>query len=284
LSSEVGGLHIRLAQHSDRGTIANLLAQATHFHQHLDWVAPLDLLGQQPFLIAEQDGVPAACLACPIDPQEAAWIRLFALRSGLNPLEIWVPLWEQAQAMIIGQGALHAASIITNYRFTPLVQVSHFQHNQDVIFLEWTGNTSPQMPPFEGTIRPLHRSDLPQVTHVDQTAFEDIWRYSQETLAAALNQAAWATIIEHEGEIIGYQLTTLAPFGAHLARLAVLPEHQGRHLGRALVTDLLDWACRGGDFRISVNTQSDNIKSQRLYQNLGFEPTGLSYPVYRKDF
>jgi ribosomal protein S18 acetylase RimI-like enzyme len=259
------------------------LAVSTHFHQHLDWVAPLDLLGQQPFLIAEHDGVPAACLACPVNPDEASWIRLFALRAGLNPIEIWSPLWNHAQDMIQNRGTQYMASIITNYRFTPLVQASQFHHSQDVIFLEWTDDTPPPMPNFEGTIRPLHPSDLPQATHVDQSAFEDIWRYSQETLSAALRQAAWATVIEFQGEIIGYQLTTLAPFGAHLARLAVLPEYQGRHLGRALVTDLLTWACRGGDFRISVNTQSDNITSQRLYHNLGFQPTGLSYPVYRKD-
>jgi ribosomal-protein-alanine N-acetyltransferase len=241
-------------------------------------------LGQQPFLIAEIDEMPVACLACPVDPAIVAWIRLFALRSGFNPRDIWSPLWDQAESLIVEQGARHAASIITNFRFTPLVQACQFRHTQDVIFLEWTDDSAPASPSIPGIIRPLNHSDLPQVTHVDQTAFEDIWAYSLETMTAAFRLAAWATVVEFEGEVIAYQLTTLAPFGAHLARLAVLPEFQDRHIGRALVTDLLDWACRGGDLRISVNTQSDNIKSQRLYEKLGFTPTGLSYPVYRKDF
>jgi ribosomal-protein-alanine N-acetyltransferase len=280
---EIDDLRIRPAQLTDRVALANLLAVSTHIHQHLDWVAPLDLLGQQPFLIAEIDGLPVACLACPVDPEPVAWIRLFALRAGFNPLQIWLPLWAQAEAMIASYGAKYVASIITNFRFTPLVQACQFQHSQDVIFLEWTGTSAPSLPAIEGTIRPLHPGDLPQVKFVDQTAFEDIWRYSLETLSAALQQAAWATVIERDGEVIAYQLTTLAPFGAHLARLAVLPQHQGKHLGRAMVTDLLDWACRGGDLRISVNTQSDNLESQRLYKKLGFQSTGLSYPVYRKD-
>jgi ribosomal protein S18 acetylase RimI-like enzyme len=280
---KVEDLHIRPAQRDDRGALATLLAGSIHFHQHLDWVSPLELLGQQPFLIAEINDTPVACLACPIDPAVVAWIRLYALRSGYHPLQIWSLLWDQAESQIVNLGAQFAASIITNYRFTPLVQSSQFQHTQDVIFLEWAGESAPPSPPLTGTIRPLKRQDLPQVTHVDQTAFEDIWAYSLETLSSALQQAAWATVVELDGKVIAYQLTTLAPFGAHLARLAVLPEFQDQHIGRALVTDLLDWACRGGDLRISVNTQSDNIKSQRLYQKLGFTPTGLSYPVYRKE-
>lgn len=282
-NSRADDISIRPAEHADRGTLASLLAVSTHLHQHLDWVAPLELLGQQPFLIAELDDMPVACLACPVDPPAAAWIRLFALRSGFNPMRIWSPLWDQAEALIASLGARSAASIITNFQFTPLIQSRQFHHTQDVIFLEWTGDTSPPIPSIRGVIRPLLREDLPQVTHVDQTAFEEIWAYSLETLTSALQQAAWATVVEFEGAVIAYQLTTLAPFGAHLARLAVLPEFQDQHIGKALVADLLDWSCRGGDLRISVNTQSDNIKSQRLYQKLGFTPTGLSYPVYRKD-
>jgi ribosomal-protein-alanine N-acetyltransferase len=279
----VKGLSIRPVHRSDRSALASLLAVSTHLHQHLDWVAPLDLLGQQPFLMAEIDETPVACLACPVDPDTVAWIRLFALRSGFNPMQIWSPIWDQAEAIIADQGARYAASIITNFRFTPMIQACQFQHTQDVIFLEWTRDSAPASPSIQGVIRPLGRQDLAQVTLVDQSAFEDIWAYSRETLTSALQQAAWATVVELGGEVIAYQLTTLAPFGAHLARLAVLPEYQDQHIGRALVTDLLDWACRGGDLRISVNTQSDNIKSQRLYQKLGFTPTGLRYPVYRKD-
>ena len=103
------GLNIRPALRTDRGALATLLAVSTQLHQHLDWVAPLELLGQQPFLMAEVDDLPVACLACPVDPDVVAWIRLFALRTGFDPMQIWSPLWNQAEALIADQGACYAA-------------------------------------------------------------------------------------------------------------------------------------------------------------------------------
>jgi ribosomal protein S18 acetylase RimI-like enzyme len=70
---------------------------------------------------------------------------------------------------------------------------------------------------------------------------------------------------------------------AHLARLAVLPEIQGRGIGRALVQDLFAQLVRNGVYRVSVNTQNDNATSLRLYQRLGFVRTGEQYPVYLYD-
>jgi ribosomal protein S18 acetylase RimI-like enzyme len=70
--------------------------------------------------------------------------------------------------------------------------------------------------------------------------------------------------------------------GGHLARLAVLPAYQGRGVGYALVNDLLRQFVFRGIFRVTVNTQADNHASLRLYENMGFQRTGESYPVYMK--
>jgi ribosomal-protein-alanine N-acetyltransferase len=90
-----------------------------------------------------------------------------------------------------------------------------------------------------------------------------------------------ATVAEADGQILGYQLSTRNPLGAHLARLAVRPEMQGRGLGRALIADLIQQAERHGMYHLTVNTQSDNLSSLALYKKIGFSETGERYPVYQ---
>jgi ribosomal protein S18 acetylase RimI-like enzyme len=61
---------------------------------------------------------------------------------------------------------------------------------------------------------------------------------------------------------------------AHLNRIAVHPAHHGRGIGAALLYDALHTFWRQGVEHVSLNTQSDNQESQRLYRRFGFETTG----------
>jgi ribosomal protein S18 acetylase RimI-like enzyme len=87
-------------------------------------------------------------------------------------------------------------------------------------------------------------------------------------------------LIEDEGEVVGYQITTSSPFGAHLARLAVLPSHQRKGLGTALVNDAVQSVQEFGLGLLSVNTQENNFSSRRLYEKMGFRKTGKEFPVF----
>jgi ribosomal protein S18 acetylase RimI-like enzyme len=89
-------------------------------------------------------------------------------------------------------------------------------------------------------------------------------------------------VAEDETGIIGYQISTTSAMGGHLARLAVLPAYQGRRIGYALLNDLLRQFVYRGIFRVTVNTQSDNLASLKLYEKAGFERTGERYPVYTR--
>ncbi|RJP49979.1 MAG: GNAT family N-acetyltransferase, partial [Anaerolineaceae bacterium] len=75
------------------------------------------------------------------------------------------------------------------------------------------------------------------------------------------------------------QISTGNPFGAHLARLGVQPEAQGRGVGAALVNDLIQRLNIGRNGSLSVNTQADNAASLSLYKKLGFVQTGEHFPV-----
>jgi ribosomal protein S18 acetylase RimI-like enzyme len=149
--------------------------------------------------------------------------------------------------------------------------------------LEWTYQPWAAREAEGIRIRKMTETDLPAITAVDGAAFDPLWHNSQETLRRALSQALFATVAEDAGDIIGYQLTTGAGTRAHLARLAVHPAAQRRGVGRSLLGNLFEGLMQNGYLRLSVNTQSDNQVSLRLYQRMGFLRTGEAYPVYTFD-
>jgi ribosomal protein S18 acetylase RimI-like enzyme len=99
-------------------------------------------------------------------------------------------------------------------------------------------------------------------------------------LEKALPQATSATVLEDARGLVGYQISTANPFGAHLARLAVRPDAQRRGLGTLIVTDLINRLNHKNIARLTVNTQSDNLASLALYEKMGFHVTGEKFPVY----
>lgn len=264
----------------DRALVDGLMAAARWRHSHLDWLEAGDLVGAAPFLLALERARPTACLACPPDPPGVAWIRVFAGGLGLPAAEMWHGMWPLACEAAIEMGAHTAAALTADSWMAALLRESGFAESNRVVFLEHQGRTGVPALPAAVRVRPYRPSDLQAVLEVDQQAFEGLWLYSRPVFAAALEQAASVTILEAEGVVAGYQLSTASALGAHLARLAVRPDLQGRGYGRALVEQLLyEFGLRGFD-RISVNTQADNAASLQLYRRLGFRDTGQTYPVY----
>jgi ribosomal protein S18 acetylase RimI-like enzyme len=122
--------------------------------------------------------------------------------------------------------------------------------------------------------------DLPSVHAVDASAFDLIWRNSMDALVQAYKASAYATVIELDSRIVGYQICTATTFNAHLARLAVFPDLQRHSLGYLMVQDLLSYFSQAGLEEVTVNTQHNNQSSLALYQKIGFVLTGESIPVY----
>jgi ribosomal protein S18 acetylase RimI-like enzyme len=275
---------IRAASVADRRLISSLLAGATWKHQHLDWFSAIDLLGSEPYYLALQRGRPIGCLACPPDVREVAWLRLFVVAAGYSVERMWDRLWDSAEAPARRSGAAQAAALPTTEWMPALLERSGYGKVNEVIFLEWEGTSPPDRRPSPATTRPFQPGDLSRVTEIDHRAFGPLWQLSPSALAAALSQASVATVAEIEGRPAGYQISTASGAAAHLARLAVDPPLQGRGIGALLVSEAIRALLRHRIHRVSVNTQADNQPSRRLYETLGFTPTGQSYPVYALPF
>lgn len=269
----------RRAEPNDLVQLSQFVDQSHFTHRHLDWRSPLDWLGRQPFWMVLEDGAIIGTLAFPMDPDGIAWLRLFAAGSQYLPSTIWESLFVKARKDLPPHAFIAALSL--NDWFGALLERESFIPCQKIVVLSYQGKPDPQKPlPGPYTIRRMLLDDLPAVTELDILSFQPLWRYSLETITLAYQQEAYATVLEKNGEIIGYQLSTASVASAHLARLAVNPKYQRQGLGSALVADLLNHFWKDGFELVTVNTQNDNSSSLALYQNMGFIKSGEEYPVY----
>ncbi len=275
-------LSVRAATQEDRQSLANLIHFETRVHRHLDWRGPLDWLGFSPYLILEQRNKIIATLACPSDPDHIAWIRLFAVAQGQSIKQAWEVLWPEAKMILEkSPGIEKVASLPLQTWFVELLQVTAFTEIDQVVMLSCDLDALRLQPvSHEVMVRLMNFDDIFAVERVDHAAFEPIWHNSLSSLQLAYSQASLATVAEIQGDIVGYQISTATPLGAHLSRLAVLPEYQNRSIGYCLLRDLLLYYKARGALKMTVNTQKTNSASLHLYQKVGFRLTGEQYPVY----
>jgi ribosomal protein S18 acetylase RimI-like enzyme len=274
-------LQVRPAVLQDQHQIANLMFFESHVHRHLDWRAPLEWLGFPCYWVVEEAGRTMAVLACPQDPPGVAWVRLFAHAKQLSLEDAWSALWQVAQKEIEKQGGATVALIVMHQWLKDLLSKNGFTHTQNIVMLEWKGMRAPEASSLEGVaLRTMQPGDLPLVAKLDAAAFKPLWQNTLDALEKALPQATSAIVAEDAKGMVGYQISTANPFGAHLARLAVRPDAQRRGLGSMIVTDLIRRLKKKGVARLTVNTQSDNLSSLALYDKMGFVVTGEKFPVY----
>src|SRR5258706_628251 len=273
-------LQVRRAVAADHQQIASLMFHEANMHRHLDWRSPLDWLGSPNYWVVDDGGHIAAAFACPQDPPQIFWIRLFAYLPHLSGPEAWRLLWETARQEIASESRGQVAAIVVKYWFETLLLSNGFEIKQNIILLDLKNENFRSFPIPQGIhIRPMLLEDIEIVSKLDFDAFGSFWHNSSDTLLRAHTQAIYATVAENDSGMIGYQISTGNAFGTHLARLAVRTEAQGKGIGAALVSDLVHKLDPNHFARLSVNTQADNVASLSLYKKVGFTLTGEQFPV-----
>jgi GNAT superfamily N-acetyltransferase len=72
------------------------------------------------------------------------------------------------------------------------------------------------------------------------------------------------------GAPAGYVIADVVDGCAHVEQLSVLPDHQGRGLGRRLLGAVESWAAGSGLSALTLTTFADVPWSRPLYEHLGF--------------
>lgn len=274
---------LRPAEQTDYTALFNFSNSLSNIHRHLDWRDVLEWLGHQPFLICEEDQRIIAALACPPEPEEVAWVRMFGASIHAPLDRTWQQLFDSALENLRNCSPKPAiASLALREWYEDLLRRNGFTHHQDIVVFLF--DTQPPNPPQIDPriiLREMGEDELEKVKIVDNLAFEPIWRLSMEDLQFASAKSSYCTVAELDGKIIGYTMSSSSGVYAHLARLAVHPGLQRQRLGFALVQDLLDhFINKLGYWGVTLNTQNSNSASLALYRKIGFRETGERFPVF----
>jgi ribosomal protein S18 acetylase RimI-like enzyme len=282
-----GKWQIRQATKGDTAEISRLIGQAAFRHLHADWNLPADWLGTPGFVLCERFGANGqsellGCLAVGADPLPAAWVRVAALSSGAEGeaqvramLAEALPWLRECGVSILGwlPEQLWPERWLKAAGMRKLNWIVTYGLDKIEILQERTGGPS---------VRPATRQDLTLLASIEEDAFEPLWRTSTAGLLLAFGRALSFEVAELDGRMVGFQYSVAGQDGvsAHLVRLTVEPEAQGRGVGSALLSGALHGYAQAGLVRVTLNTQLDNHSSHRLYERFGFRRLGDMVPVW----
>lgn len=277
-----GKLSLSSAIDIDQDRLADFFISAELIHRHLDWWEPSIWVNVPHFYVLVQDKKVVAGMACPEYPAGVSWVRFFGVLRARDAIPSWRTLWTKVSHGLQQAGIMFSYAIPLDVRCRYVLENSKGIIVNNVVNLTRISGHPIHVNPISNVrIRQMDLLELPEVTDIDNRCFDAIWRNSLDELTTAYNHACSATVAEFNNEIIGYQVTTQSHTGCHLARLAVLPNYQGKGVGKLIVCQLITELLMRGIKQLTVNTQEDNYASLALYQKTGFILTGSSYPVYR---
>jgi ribosomal-protein-alanine N-acetyltransferase len=272
---------IRPYERSMLNPVLDLLFYSRRTHIHLDWHRVRNWLDIPENIVhtswqgTHLVGVVGA--SAPLGG--TSWVRLAAVDNAYETLPNLQILWQAAQADLLAQRVRLAGWLVANRWVANYLPLLGLQYQDTVVTLGRAGDDLPPAPPaYE--IHNAYLEQLPDLVTVDHQAFAPPWQLSRDEIRQAQRQAASCTVAVLNDAIIGYQITTRHQASAHLARLAVLPQYQGRGVGARLLYDLLLSLFRRHVRTITVNTQQTNEHSQRLYARFGFRRNGYDLPVW----
>lgn len=226
----------------------------------------------------------AACLIATPDPLPAAWVRTVAIARATHAREHLTNLLAAVLPTLREQGVTKLAWLtVEDWPRTWLPDLGFYQGSQIETFVK-EDRTLPTLPELPGlSIRQVQSTDFEALAAIEAASFAPVWRQSARALSVARPQSFSFDVALLDDQIVGYQLSARAEAGVHLVRLTVHPEKHGLGIGTALLGHAFAYYYRRGLYTVSLNTQIENVSSQRLYQRFGFVSTQQRLPVWLMD-
>ena len=128
--------------------------------------------------------------------------------------------------------------------------------------------------------RTMKLSDLFTIGDMERRIFNDPWSVSS-CRGALENPCVHAVVAEDEEGIAGYAFLMGTQDEAEILRIAVDPDKRRRHIGSALMDELLDYGDNEGYISIFLEVRESNEAARALYEQSGFEIIGKRVEYYR---
>lgn len=276
---------VRPAQSVDIEPIQTLQRQARHTCVRYGYEDMVRMIGRDYFFVAETERDLVGYVCAALHQPGLAQLRGLGLANGWG-LEAGVgqlfgPL-EEALRRDQVQHVLHLG--IEQWAVSPL-QHQHFETPDYIVIYERATSTLALTPQHFNPLVELRApaaAEIETLVDLDHRCFPWPWQLSTGDLVNLLMMNSRMVVLDYQGILVGYACTDLMGVQAQIARLAVDPLYHGVGFGRYLLADALDFAAANGALSVTLNTQSYNQASQRLYQGFGFRPVGPRIPVMIK--
>jgi len=280
-----GPLTLRPAALEDYDAIRDLLDASTRAYSGLGG-AMREAMQQDVALTAWQQDRLAGFILAHVQGPAAAWIHGLGLASDVAPDTVGVALLHELERSLAERGVTWIG-YMDEYRLgwaRRLLERAGYHFHTRVVSYETPLHTPPTAGNAAVTVRPATAADLPAVAQVDAAAFGPLWAYREQVLCAVYGEVAYFEVAEHAGEVVGYILCTVYQRDrVHIVRLAVAPHAQRQGVGARLLAEAYDDFARQDIRWVTLNTQEENVRSQRLYQRFGFQATGEEMDVWGKE-
>jgi len=131
------------------------------------------------------------------------------------------------------------------------------------------------------TIRQAERTDALAIIAITAEAFGDPPDEVRKWIGNDLDRADrhWF-VVTHDGEPRGSLRVVSADGGADITAFGVLPQHQGRGYGRAILSHTIGHLLDRGVTPINIEVETENAAALGLYRSCGFVPQH-TYGYYR---
>jgi ribosomal-protein-alanine N-acetyltransferase len=278
----------RAATERDITAVSHLLRDgAYHFFNAPGSDLPALLASNQALVLAMGAQVIAAAIAdWPIE--QVCWLRGLMVAHGVALSDAFDMLLPPFHAMLAARGLSHvfyAGDMSADSWIQPALLRRGYVRETDVIVYENRRLDIPSTGRQDITLRHAEPVDLPAIMAVDQAAFAPQWVKDEGVLSPAIADVPFFIVAELHGQIVGYAFATAHFNGrlVHLVRIAVHPAQHGQGIGVRLLAQVVAYARLSGAESLTLNTQLENTRAQRLYEWFGFQRTGERQRVLRVD-
>ncbi|MEM7612559.1 MAG: ribosomal protein S18-alanine N-acetyltransferase [Pseudomonadota bacterium] len=132
---------------------------------------------------------------------------------------------------------------------------------------------------MEPVMRSMTHEDLEAVSRIERQSYGYPW--SDGIFRDCLLAGYQCWLLEQNGEIRAYGISSVAAGEAHILNVCVAPAFRRRGYGLALLTKLIDRARRARVKRVLLEVRPSNLAATQMYKGLGFTTIGRRPEYYK---
>jgi ribosomal-protein-alanine N-acetyltransferase len=133
-------------------------------------------------------------------------------------------------------------------------------------------------------IIPMTRNDIDAVLDIEQSAYGD-HHWSHESFSGELSNelASYFCAFDESGNLAAYSGCWQILNEAHITTIAVAPLYRRRHIGEALLVNLINTCRENGVNFITLEVRVSNAAAIKLYEKYSFKSLGTRKGYYQNN-